>query len=439
MATALESSVAQWEDPSAMEEGVDTLIECPDCGLLQDLPAVPFGALAACPRCDALLHQSQRHTVPLSLACSGVGLLLFVLAFSMPVATASMPGGRTVTSDLFTGPALLRQTGAGELSVVVVLTLMVLPAFELLTIVAMAYSVRMGTVPRWVRRCFAALPALSSWAMIEVFMLGATISLVRLRAWMQVEFGPALFALGGVALCSIGVGAALDRRALWSRVPRRRRAARRSASSTFISCAGCDLVTRCDDGAACRRCNRTMHARKPHSVPRTWALVLTAALLAIPANVLPVMTIVKSGKGGPSTIMGGTVELIEHGYWILALIVFVASIIVPVFKLVALCTLLICTACAASGRLRLRAKLFRVVTFIGRWSMLDIFATMTLVELARFGWLGSVRPGTGATAFCAVVVLTMLASESFDPRLMWDAAGENHEPIVPARESWRAA
>jgi paraquat-inducible protein A len=151
------------------------------------------------------------------------------------------------------------------------------------------------------------------------------------------------------------------------------------------------------------------------------------------------MTIVKGGVGGPSTIMGGTVELVENGFWLLALLVFVASIVVPVFKLAALCTLLICTSRGLSDRLRLRTKLFRVVAFIGRWSMLDIFATMTLVELARFGWLGSVRPGAGATAFCAVVVLTMLASEAFDPRLMWDAAGQNPPPPLAPRPDWRAA
>jgi paraquat-inducible protein A len=130
---------------------------------------------------------------------------------------------------------------------------------------------------------------------------------------------------------------------------------------------------------------------------------------------------------------------VEHGFWLLALLVFVASIVVPVFKLAALCTLLISTSRASTVRLRMRTKLFRVVSFIGRWSMLDIFATMTLVELARFGWLGSVRPGGGATAFCAVVVLTMLASEAFDPRLMWDAAGENPAPSLSARQDWSTA
>jgi paraquat-inducible protein A len=407
---------------AALDEG--GFAECRDCGLLQELPVLPDGSFAACGRCDAMLQHRQRHTLPFSLACAAAGLCLFAAAFWLPVASVSMPGGRFATADLFTGPELLRQKGAWELAIVVVLTLLVLPGFQLGTLLAMGLGVWLGRVPRWIRRAFAALPALSSWAMVEVFMLGATISLVRLRAWMHVDFGDAMFALGGVALCSLAAGGAMDRRALWQRVPLTL-PERPSAGSRLISCTGCDLVTRSEEGERCPRCTRKLQVRKHASFRRTWSLLATAALLAVPANVLPVMTIFKAGSGGPSTIMGGTFELIEHGFWPLALLVFVASIVVPVFKLVALCTLLISTSRRSAARLRGRTRVFRAVAFIGRWSMLDIFATMTLVELARFGWLGTVLPGTGATAFCGVVVLTMLASEAFDPRLMWDAAGMN--------------
>jgi paraquat-inducible protein A len=410
---------------------IDTLSECRHCGLVQLLAEVPAGAVGACERCDGALQQSIRHTLPLSLACSGVGLFLLALACWLPSASVFMPGGRSATSDLLTGPELLRQAGSWELAVVVVVTLLVLPAFELLAIVAMAVAVWRGHVPGWVRWCFAALPAVSSWAMVEVFMLGAGISLVRLRAWMQVELGPALFALAGVALCSLGVAGALDRSALWRQVPLAAAMPAFSARSVLISCGGCELVGAFAEGSRCPRCGRVVHSRKPHSSSRTWALICTAGLLAIPANVLPVMTILQTGSGGPSTIMGGTMELVQHGFWVLALLVFVASIVVPVFKLVALSVLLVSTSRAAQGRLGLRTKVFRLISFIGRWSMLDIFATMTLVELARFGWVGSVRPGAGATAFCAVVLLTMLASEAFDPRLMWDAAGENRAAEEP--------
>jgi paraquat-inducible protein A len=427
------ASAAGPREPSSCHDE-RTLSECRHCGLVQLLPDVPEGSLAACDRCGATLQQNTKHTVPLMLACSAVGACLLGFAFWLPTASVFMPGGRSATSDLFTGPELLRQTGAWELGVMVVLTLLVLPAFELLTILAMAVGVWRGNVPGWVRWCFSALPVLSSFAMVEVFMLGAAISLLRLRAWMQVELGPALFALAGVALCSLGIAGAVDRHALWKHVPLVAPLPPRVAGSVLISCGGCDLVGAFAEGSRCPRCGRVLHARKPHSPSRTWALLLTAALLAIPANVLPVMTIQKTGSGGPSTIMGGTVELVQHGFWLLALLVFVASIVVPVFKLVTLSILLVSTSRAARGRLGLRTKVFRMVMFIGRWSMLDIFATMTLVELARFGWLGSVRPGAGATAFCAVVVLTMLASESFDPRLMWDAAGENPALARPAPE-----
>jgi paraquat-inducible protein A len=137
------------------------------------------------------------------------------------------------------------------------------------------------------------------------------------------------------------------------------------------------------------------------------------------------MTISKAGVGGPSTIFGGTLELLERGFWGLAAIVFVASIVVPLVKLLALAALLIATKRRSASRLVLRTRVFRWVALVGRWSMLDIFATMTLAALARFGWLGSVVPEAGASAFCAVVLLTMWAVETFDPRVMWDAAGKN--------------
>jgi paraquat-inducible protein A len=435
----LASDAGPGEHGPSHEERIDTLCECRDCGLIQLLPHVPEGSLSSCHRCDGTLHKSARHTLQLSLACSSIGLFLLALALWLPSANVLMPGGRSATSDLLSGPELLRQAGSWELAIVVVLTLLVLPAFELLAILAMAVAVWRKSVPGWTRWCFAALPVLSSWAMVEVFMLGAAISLVRLRAWMTVELGPALFALAGVALCSMGIARALDRRALWQRVPWSAALPPRSAGSVLISCGGCELVGAFAEGSRCPRCVHVLHARKPHSASRTWALLCTAAVLAIPANVLPVMTILQTGIGGASTIMGGTIELVQHGFWLLALLVFVASIMVPVFKLVALSILLVSTSRGSTERLLIRTKVFRLISFIGRWSMLDIFATMTLVELARFGWLGSVRPGAGATAFCSVVVVTMLASEAFDPRLMWDAAGENHRLEVHAPAGGRAA
>jgi paraquat-inducible protein A len=145
-------------------------------------------------------------------------------------------------------------------------------------------------------------------------------------------------------------------------------------------------------------------------------------VLYIPANILPVMTVVRLGRGEPDTILSGVWALAAAGMWPLALLVFFASITVPVLKLAALAWLVLSTRAGSAARLRERTRLFRIVDAIGRWSMIDVFMVAILTAIVRLGALASVTPGPGVVAFCAVVMLTMVAAECFDPRLMWDRA-----------------
>jgi paraquat-inducible protein A len=168
-----------------------------------------------------------------------------------------------------------------------------------------------------------------------------------------------------------------------------------------------------------------LHLRKPNSVARTWALVLAAVVLYVPANYYPVLTVVQLGAGQPSTILGGIRELISARMYPLAALVFFASILVPALKLVGLTFMLIMTQTGSMAWLRDRTRLYRIVAFIGRWSMIDIFMESLLGALVVFGSVITIQPGIGAIAFCGVVILTMFAAETFDPRLMWDAAGQN--------------
>ena len=167
------------------------------------------------------------------------------------------------------------------------------------------------------------------------------------------------------------------------------------------------------------------HRRRPNSLTRCAALVATAIILYIPANVYPVMTIISFGSGFPSTIIEGVKELLAGGMWPLALLVFFASITVPVLKLLGLIFLMLSVRFKSRWRLRDRTLLYRIVDAIGRWSMIDIFMVSILVALVRAGSIATIEPGVGATSFAAVVIITMMAAMSFDPRLMWDAAGEN--------------
>lgn len=197
----------------------------------------------------------------------------------------------------------------------------------------------------------------------------------------------------------------------------------RAIDAGILICVECHQLNQQDqdvDGQACSRCGAKVHARRKNSLKRTWALLVTAALMYIPANVLPIMTVYSLGKGQPDTIMSGVLELIHYDMVPIALVVFVASILVPTFKLVGITLLLYSIERKQPLSARQRGWMYRFIEWIGRWSMLDIFVITVLVALVDFGSLAKIEAGFGAVAFCSVVVLTMLAAVTFDPRLIWD-------------------
>ena len=170
----------------------------------------------------------------------------------------------------------------------------------------------------------------------------------------------------------------------------------------------------------CPRCRARVHQRKPHSLALTTALVIAAAVLYVPANVLPVMTTREFLEDEPDTILSGVLVLLQSGSWPIAVLVFVASIVVPLLKILALAVLLYSAWRPSPGRRQQRSQLFRMVEFIGRWSMLDVYAISLLATLVQIQSFASIIVGWGAWAFGAVVVLTLLAARTFDERLLWD-------------------
>ncbi len=191
----------------------------------------------------------------------------------------------------------------------------------------------------------------------------------------------------------------------------------------LVSCETCALLSRPADAAKpgyCPRCGSELVWRRHHSIQYTWALIIAAAICYIPANVLPVMTTTALGSTESDTILGGVVYLYTSGSWPLALIVLIASVMIPLGKLVALAYLLITVQRGARGSSHERTRLHRMVRFIGRWSMLDVFVDTFTVAVVQLEPLMSVKPSPGVLFFAAVVVLTMVAAESFDSRLIWD-------------------
>ncbi|MBF6033731.1 paraquat-inducible protein A [Pseudomonas sp. P155] len=179
----------------------------------------------------------------------------------------------------------------------------------------------------------------------------------------------------------------------------------------------CDMT---DEPHECPRCDAPLHRRKTNSLTRTWAYMLAALAFYVPANLLPVMNTTMLGSGADSTIMSGVLEFWEHGAWDIALIIFIASIAVPGVKFVALTLLLMTVQRDSAWARKERSKLYRFVELIGYWSMLDVLVVALVAALVKFQALGDIEPRPGILFFGLVVVFTMLAAMSFDPRLIWD-------------------
>jgi paraquat-inducible protein A len=409
---------------------------CRHCGLLQIVPAMEAPAVAVCPRCAVPLRRVRRNPMGRCLAMTLTALFCFAIAVSMPLMHVST-SGITMGASLFTGPRRLDNQGVWELAIVVLFTTVGAPFLKLIGTAYVLIGLRLARPPRHLRLVFSWVEKMRAWAMVEVYLIGVFVAYVKLIDLVHIDVGYAVYALVGLMLATIGADAALDRQAVWEELERRGAAGHPSAPiagagladlaahrSSLLACETCEKVAVAEGPGPhhCRRCGSRLHARKPNGIARCWALVLAAFILYIPANVYPVLTVVQLGSGMPSTILGGVEELVAAHMYPLAAVVFIASIMVPMLKLVGLMLLLIMTQLRRSERLVDRVRLYRIVSVIGRWSMIDIFMESILVALVQFGAIVTIEPGVGAVAFAAVVIITIFAAESFDPRLMWDAA-----------------
>jgi paraquat-inducible protein A len=402
------------------------LYECPDCGQFQSVPTLHPQSTVACLRCDSVLRRTRRDPVGVPLALYVSALVLLVVTAAEPMMTVSRAGLNHV-ANLFSGPIGMQQHGLWELALLVLFTTIGAPLVTVLGNIYVLTGIQMARPPRHLRQVYGFLAHLRPWSMIEVYLLGVFVAYTKLGDLVRIDIGIGLYSLAGLLLTMIVADAMSDPQAIWEMMDYRGLARRRADAPGpgAIACHTCGLVGQPVAGGRCRRCYGRLHVRKPDAVVRTWALLFAAAVMYIPANVYPVLTVIQLGAGQPATILEGAQELLDAGLWPLAALVFFASVAVPLMKVVGLVLLLVSVQRGWTGRLRDRTTLYRVIRWIGRWSMIDIFMDSILVALVQFGGIVTIDPGVGAVAFAAVVILTMFAAESFDPRLIWDAAGEN--------------
>jgi paraquat-inducible protein A len=395
------------------------LIGCADCGLVQVLPPVPIDAIAECARCKRAFAPPARGSIDTALALTVTALLLLLPATLLPLMRLTSFGLQR-RDWLPTGIEALWNDGYVTLSVVVCLFSIAIPFVYLGLMIGVLGGIRFG-VDAQLGKLFRWTAALRPWVMIEVYLVGCCVAYTRLESVGTVNVGAGGWCLIGATLATVLASLKLDEQSMWDALPPHNSL---SAPKQPISCETCELmIDAAREHSACPRCGASIRRRKPDTTRRTLALVIAGYLLYVPANLLPVLSIERFGRDQPSTIVGGVHELITAGLWPLAIIVFTASVVVPLIKLFGLSLMLVMTRLRSRRWLVGRTRMYRFIDRIGRWSNIDVFMISILAALLQFGTLTSLRPQPGAIAFAAVVVITMLASRSFDARVMWDAPG----------------
>lgn len=405
-------------------------ILCTQCDLLVALPALEHGHKAACPRCGTTLTTRWEEPRQRPTAYALVALFMLLLSNLFPFVNMKVAG---VTSEvtLLQIPGVMFSEDYASLGTFFLLFVQFVPAFCLVTILLLV-----NRVPLSLRtKTFLArvLFQLRTWGMAEIFLAGVLVSFVKLMAYGDVGIGSSFIPWCLFCILQLRTVQCVDRHWLWDDIapaPVLSRPMRVGVSGIhqgLRSCPCCTAIVDADD-PLCPRCHTKGFVRRRNSLQWTMALLITSIMLYLPANILPIMITDLLGDQMPSTILAGVVLLWSEGSYPVALVIFIASILVPTLKMIAIAWL--CWDAKGHGHRDSERMhfVYEIVEFVGRWSMIDVFVIAVLSALVRMGGLMNIYPAIGALMFALVVIVTMFAAMTFDPRLSWDRDPESsHE------------
>ena len=356
------------------------------------------------------------------LACAVATLILLFPANLLPLMTVSVLG-MTREGEIGSGVISLWNARWVLVAALVATFVVVLPFVRFGLLALVLAHIRFGRRRPWLGRAFRWSLRLDPWAMPDVFLIGFAIGYSRVAANLTVSIDAGGICLITAAFLSMLSRAILDRRTVWRAIGPEHHAP--PPEESVVACLACELVLPGEwEGSMCPRCRLRVHSRKPDAMIRTTALLIAGLALYFPANLYPMSIAMQAGREVPHRIIDGVQELFKAGFWPLGVIIFCTSIAIPLLKIMGLGWLQL-SVLRRSGRLLVfKTHFHRFIDEIGRWSSVDVFTIAVFVPVMQFGALASARAAWGATAFLMVVILTMLASHSFDPRLIWDAADE---------------
>ncbi len=395
-------------------------IVCHECGLLIELTRLPEGNKAICPRCNYTLtsshHDAQNRVIAFALSA----LLFLGLSFLFPFLTFSAQGqDRTVT--LIESISVMVTENFISLAVLIFIVTVLIPGGYLIGVLYVYISFKCQQLLKGTRETLKLIGYLQHWNMAEIFLIGILVSFIKIASLAEISLGVSFIAYVLFILSMAAAVLHIDKQQAWQWLKQKECLPVSLATSggEYHGCHQCTELAGLEQ-SHCHTCGSRLHPMGKHSIQNTWALIVTSILLYIPANFMPIMHTQFLGTETANTILGGVVVLWHHGSYPIAIIIFIASVLVPIGKIIALSWLCYSVQTASEKLYRHRIQLYRMVELVGRWSMVDVFVVAILVALIQMGKIMSIYPGWGAVAFAAMVILTMLAAMSFDSRLIWN-------------------
>ena len=397
---------------------------CHHCGLLQEVPSLEIGYQASCGRCGSLLFKRTKDSIQVTLALAITGLIFFWITHAYPLLLIEVEG-LAQDMNLLASVGYFFEHEMYVLSMLVLITCILVPLFQLIALIYLLLPMVRGQLAPYSAWVFRLVHTMMPWGMIEVFLLGLLVSMIKLNKLATLVPGWSLWACITLIIIMTTMFSVLNPKDVWKRIPFLREWIPASYHQVHFSCHTCHLTFASIQGEHgghehCPRCNAKVYHRKPMSFQRTTALVIGASLLYIPANLLPITQAVFVGSEQADTIMSGVVFFMFSGSWHIALVIFIASVIIPFAKLLLLGYLLFSVRYNVKSSPRVRTRLYCWTEVVGRWSMIDVYVVMILVALVQLKPFAVINAGPGVIYFATVVVMTMIAAECFDARLLWD-------------------
>lgn len=388
---------------------------CKGCELHIAVEAIAPGKSAHCPRCNTKLYSGKNKSLSGNLALAITCLLLFIPSHFFPFISIRLVGVM-IPATLPSGTFTLMNEGFVGLGLLILFCSSIAPLIVCLSVIAL----HLAKHYRWLyifRLSLKLIRFLKQWMMLDVFLVSVAVSCFKLQDYSDIYVGIGLYGIILLQLFALMLISRIRVRQYWQTWADENQY---QFTNRTLQCRVCHLTQ--PESDECPRCHTALHRRKPRSIQKTWALLIAASAFIIPANIIPISILFSNGKRIEDTIFSGVATLIVKDMHGIALIIFVASIVVPAAKIIGMGYILLSIHFKQTSMRKQRMVIYYVVKWIGKWSVMDLFVISIMMTLVDRGQILNFSPGFGAVAFGIVVVLTMLATDSFDPRLIWDEA-----------------